>query len=82
MSAKGCLRGQFRDYGYTDPPGLSVVASQAKQIDFYDALRRASSDGIPTVCWRGEDSEWLVCMRLSDFLEIYRSWEMERNEDG
>ena len=80
MSAKGYLRGEFRDYGYTDPPGLTVVASQAKHIDFYDALRKANGEGIPTVCWRGEDSEWLACMRLSDFLEIYRAWEMERTD--
>ena len=80
MSAKGSLRGELRDYGYADPPGLSVVASQAKNIDFYDALRKAGGDGIPTVCWRGQDSEWLACMRLSDFMQIYREWEMNTAE--
>ena len=79
MSARRNLRGYLREYGYESPPGLSVVARQGKQIDFYDALSDAKEEGIPTVFYRGSESEWLVCMKMSDFMEMYKCWEGEKN---
>lgn len=79
MSAKGNLRGHFREYGYDNPPGLAIIAKQSKHIDFYDSLSAIKDEGLPTVFWRGEDSEWLACMRMSDFMELYRAWEGEQN---
>ena len=80
MSAKQYLNGELRDYGYEKTPGLSVVARQGSGINLYDALRQADEDGLPTVFWRGINSEWLVTMKMSDFMDLYRAWEMERKD--
>jgi len=77
MAAKRNLRGYLREYGYSDdPPGLSITAKQGTRYNhLYDDLTPAA--GIPTLFSRGTDSEWLVTMRMSDFMEMYKSWECE-----
>ena len=80
MSAKQYLKGELRSYGYEKTPGISVVAKQGPGINLYDALRQADNDGLPTVFWRGINSEWLVTMKMSDFMELYRTGEMERRD--
>ena len=77
MSAKRNLRGYLRDYGYDDPPGITVIAKQCKSscIDFYGEMQGKDN---PALFFRERESEWLVCMKMKDFMELYRVWEMER----
>ena len=75
MAAKRNLRGYLRQYGYEDLPGISITAKQGTRYNhLYDDL---VGDGIPTLFSRGTDGEWLVTMRMTDFMEMYRTWEGE-----
>lgn len=78
MSAKGNLKGHLREYGYSDLSGLTVIAKQCrtKNIDFYTEITGKEK---PALFFQEKDSEWLVTMKLSDFIEMYREWEMARN---
>lgn len=79
MAAKRNLRGYLREYGYNDDPhGLHVIAKQGNRYNhLYDDL--TPSDDIPTLFSRGTDGEWLVTMRMKDFMEMYKAWEGEKN---
>lgn len=79
MSAKRNLRGHLREYGYDDLPGLEVIATNDRLISFYDLFARAKGDK-PTVFFRENNAEWLVCMKMDDFMELYRSWEIDTKE--
>ena len=78
MSAGRNLKSHLRQYGYNDPPGLTVIAKEcrSKNIDFYTEM---AGKECPALFFREKESEWLVTLRLSDFIEMYREWEMARN---
>lgn len=76
MSAKRNLKGYLRHYGYDDGlPGITVIAKQTptKNIDFYGEMEGKER---PALFFKERESEWLVAMRLEDFIQIYREWEM------
>lgn len=75
MSAKRNLIGYFRDYGYNDLPGLTVIAKQCqiKNIDFYTEMAGKER---PALFFREKDSEWLVTMRMEDFMSMYADWDI------
>lgn len=77
MAAKRNLRGYLRQYGYSDdPPGISITAKQGTRYNhLYDDL---SPEENAALFSRGIDGEWLVTMRMSDFMRIYNSWEGEK----
>ena len=76
MAAKRNLRGYLRQYGYEDLTGISITAKQGTRYNhLYDDL--IQSGKIPTLFSRGTDGEWLVTMRMTDFMEMYRTWEGE-----
>ena len=78
MAAIRNLRGYLRQYGYEDLPGLSITAKQGTRYNhLYDDI--VPADGIPTLFSRGTDGEWLVTMRMTDFMEMYKTWEGEKN---
>jgi hypothetical protein len=79
MSAKRNLKGHLRQYGYENAPGLTVIAKEcmSKNIDFYTELAGKER---PALFFREKDSEWLVTMRMEDFMELYRSWEIDTRE--
>lgn len=59
-------------------PGIHVEAKRTERLNLYDAMSQAISDSrnneFPTVFHRRNNSEWLVVMRIDDWLEIYREW--------
>lgn len=79
MSAKRNLKGHLREYGYDDLPGLTTIAKEclAKNIDFYTELAGKEK---PALFFRERDSEWLVTLKMSDFMEIFREWELNTAE--
>ena len=77
MSATGSVRGFIRHFGYTETPGLTVIAKESQKIDFYNELN--VEPGVPAVFWRKKESRWLVTIDAEDFMDMYRAWEMERS---
>ena len=73
------LKSHLRYYGYDDPPGLTVIAKecQIKNIDFYTEM---AGKECPALFFREKESEWLVTMKMSDFIEMYRTWEAETRD--
>lgn len=75
MSARRNLRGHLRRFGYDDPPGITVIAKQTltKNIDFYGEMAGKER---PALFFQERESEWLVAMRMEDFMELYHEWEL------
>ena len=60
----------FREYGYDARRGQQYCG----------AAGNADVIGLPAVFHRKDRCEWLVTMRLTDWMEIYREWEASRDE--
>lgn len=60
-------------------PGIHIECKRVEKLNLYDAMSQAMSDAKdkekPTVFHRKNRCEWLVTMRLSDWIELYREWE-------
>lgn len=65
-------------------PGIHVECKRVEKLNLLDAVAQAVHDALPgllpAVFHRRDRCEWLVTMRLSDWIEIYREWEAGRNE--
>lgn len=44
-----------------------------------DALTGTTEDELPTVMHRKNNCEWLVTMRLDDWVDLYREWRADNN---
>ena len=72
--------------GQADVVGLRHIHAQVKRVErlnTYDAIGQAKRDTkndteLPTVFHRKNNCEWLVTMPLTSWIEMYRSYEMER----
>lgn len=84
-----CRRGQQYsgengDADVVGLPGIHIECKRAERLNIYDAISQAVHDAktgtLPAVFHRKDRCEWLVTMRLPDWMEIYREWESGRNE--
>lgn len=61
-------------------PGIHIECKRVEKLNLYDAMSQAISDAKedekPTVFHRKNYCDWLVTMRLSDWIELYREWDM------
>lgn len=60
--------------------GIHIEAKHQEQIRIYDWMDQAKRDSsksedLPAVFFRKNHCETLVCMRLEDWIELYREWE-------
>ena len=69
------------DGGQADIVGLKNIHAEIKRVEklnLYDAMAQAihdANDGeLPTVFHRKNYSEWLVTMRLPDWIELYKEY--------
>ncbi|CAI3661690.1 MULTISPECIES: putative PDDEXK endonuclease [Clostridium] len=57
-------------------PGIHIECKRVQKLNIYDAISQAKADAkeneLPTVFHRKDRSEWLVTMRLEDWIKIYR----------
>lgn len=57
-------------------PGIHIECKRVEKLNIYDAISQASHDKkeneIPTVMHRKNNHEWLVTMKLEDWIEIYK----------
>lgn len=66
-------------------PGIHIEAKHQERIQIYEWMGQALRDSLkssdkPAVFFRKNNSETLVCMRLDDWIELYREWEAGREE--
>lgn len=79
----GARRGQQYHGGADSPdvvgvPGLHIEVKRTERLSLYDALAQAKRDAgeeeLPVVIHRKNDSEWVVIMSFSDWMQLYREW--------
>jgi Holliday junction resolvase len=60
-------------------PYIHVEVKRRERLNIYDAMRQAARDAKddekPAVFWRKNKENWLVIMKLEDWIELYREWE-------
>ena len=64
--------------------GIHIECKHQEQIKIYDWMAQAKRDSTgtdnkPAVFFRKNNHETLVCMALTDWIEIYREWEAGNN---
>ena len=76
-----CRRGQQYcgangDADVVGLPGIHIECKRNERLNVYDAMSQSIHDAkdgeSPTVMWRKNNCEWLVTMRLSDWIEMYK----------
>lgn len=66
-------------------PQIHIECKRVEKLNIYDALAQSMHDAgsnIPTVFHRKNNCEWLVTLRLEDFMTIYKEWEVSSNGLG
>ena len=57
-------------------PKIHIECKRNEKLNVYDAMSQSIHDAkdgeSPTVMWRKNNCEWLVTMRLSDWIEMYK----------
>ena len=60
--------------------GIHPEVKRVEKLNIHKAMEQAKEesekrqDGAPTVFFKRDREEWLVCMRLPDWIELYRKW--------
>lgn len=64
-------------------PGIHLEVKRREALNIYDAIAQAvrdAKDSIPAVFHRKNNAEWLVTMRLDDWMTIYTEWEAGQHD--
>lgn len=64
-------------------PGTHIEVKRTERLNLYDALSQSKADAgddMPIVVHRKNNSEWVVIQPLSDWINLFRSWELEKEE--
>ena len=86
-----CRRGQqycgaSGDADVVGLPGIHIEGKRVEKLNLLDAVSQAVRDAakglLPAVFHRKDRCEWLVTMRLEDWIQIYREWEAGREIDS
>ncbi len=93
-----CRRGQqycgtAGDADVVGLPGVHIECKRVERLNLQDAMSQAVRDTeaekmpfcdeiYPAVFHRRDRCEWLVTMRLEDWIELYREWEAGREMDS
>lgn len=58
--------------------GIHIECKRVERLNIHDAMEQAKRDSKvevkPVVFHRKNNCEWLVTMRLDDWIELYREW--------
>ena len=82
-----CRRGQQYsgangDADVVGAPGIHIECKAVERLNLYDAMAQAVRDGkeqIPVVIHKKNYCDPLVTMRIDEWIDFYKAWEM-RNE--
>ena len=78
-----CRRGQQfaganGDADVVGLPGIHIECKRVEKLNIYDAIdqsrRDARSNELPAVFHRKNHCDWLVTMRLEDWMQLYKEW--------
>jgi len=81
-------RGQ-QYHGGSDSPdvvglaGVHIEVKRTERLDLYGALAQSKGDAgeeMPIVVHRKNNAEWVVIQPLKDWIDLYRAWELEKEE--
>ena len=70
-------------WGESDMVGLEGIHPEVKRVEklnIHKAMEQAVAeadkrkDGLPTVFFRRNGGEWLVCQKLTDWIDLYGAW--------
>jgi len=79
-------RGQQYSGASGDPdviglPGIHIECKRVERLNLEDAMAQSKRDArqgeVPTVMHRKNNCEWLVTMRLEDWIEMYKEVEWQ-----
>ena len=59
-------------------PKIHIECKRVERLNLYDAMAQSIRDAgndLPAVFHRRNNCEWLVTMRLKDWIEVYREYE-------
>ncbi|NCE63572.1 hypothetical protein D1159_03015 [Pseudoflavonifractor sp. 524-17] len=83
--------GQVLSYGEVPDlsglPGIHVECKRAEALRLSEWMEQAErdaqrfGDGLPAVFFRRSRSPWMVCMTLTDWLKLYRSYQPPRSSN-
>ena len=65
-------------------PHIHIECKRVEKLNLYNAMEQAKSDTkgkLPAVFHRKNRSKWLVTMELTDFMQIYKAFELERKNN-
>lgn len=69
-------------------PGIHIEVKRTESLRPWDYMGQAvhdaaeaGKDELPIVAWKRNDYPWMVIMRAEEWFELYRAWELERNEE-
>ena len=67
-------------------PGVHIECKRVEQCRMYDWMRQAERDArpgeTPVVMWRKNCEQWLVVMRLEEWVAMQRKGEKNENDKG
>ena len=78
-----CRRGQQYcgangDADVVGLPKIHIECKRVERLNLYDAMAQAISDAkdgkTPAVFHRKNNCEWLVTVKIDDFMKMYREW--------
>lgn len=62
-------------------PHIHIEVKRTERLDLYGALSQSKGDAgddMPVVIHRKNDCEWVVIQPLTDWIELYKAWEVEQ----
>jgi Holliday junction resolvase len=66
--------------------GIHVEWKSAERLNVYDAVKQACRDAeaeeLPAVFWRKNNEDWLVTMKLEDWIALYKGWLWSEKEES
>ena len=80
-----CCRGGSLTFGSVPDleglPGIHIEVKRVEHLNIHEAMKQAQGDaarfgGMPAVFHRKNREPWLVTMKLSDWIEIYKAAEI------
>ena len=86
LIGKRIRRGQVfnREPDLVGLEGIHPEVKRQDRLNIHEAMAQAigaaqkRSDGFPTVFFRRDRGEWMVTMRLIDWVKLYRTWRAAR----
>lgn len=65
-------------------PDIHLEIKRVEKLNIDDALQQSIRDAreaeMPVVMHRKNRTEWKITMLFSDWIELYKAWETEKNE--